>query len=321
MSILANRTPADIDTELAGYDEEAWCVRTKNEAASAELSRFEKYDAQGGHYKDAITRIQRRIEGHLTRLEQLRLLSAPLEEEYHRRPWTRAFLVVGTGNGHVHKSMSCATCFATTQSQWLPQYSGLNENQVVEDAGARACTTCWPTAPNDVLGRPTRIFSRDEEAAAVRRVERTQAAEKKAAAKALKTVIHPDGKMMTGPYGSSGADNVNQVTSGAVRLAVNIIREENSRTEGHYPYDGPEGERADKRRAECNEYPDLLHTNLEGLAAFHGTNIEIQADLIREKALASYTKDTGAYDRRWAEQDAELKKLRKKNRDRKNGKN
>ena len=99
-----------------------------------------------------------------------------LEATYRRHLWTRAFLVQG---GHVHSSMDCSTCNrqgSETRFAWLPQYSGSDETLIVEDAGERACTVCYPTAPVDVLQRPTRIFSEDErrqlEAAEERRVQR-----------------------------------------------------------------------------------------------------------------------------------------------------
>lgn len=99
--------------------------------------------------------------------------------EFNRRGgWTRAFLVNNT-NGHVHRSMDCSTCFPTTQYFWVTEYSGGTEESVVEDAGERACTVCYPSAPVEVLSRPTKIFSDDERAA-------QKAREEKAAAKAAR---------------------------------------------------------------------------------------------------------------------------------------
>lgn len=99
-----------------------------------------------------------------------------LDTVYRRHRWTRAFLVPG---GHVHSSMGCSTCNRQgndTEFVWLPQYSGTEENLIVEDAGERACTVCYPSAPVDVLQRPTRIYSDDErrqlEEAEARRAQR-----------------------------------------------------------------------------------------------------------------------------------------------------
>jgi hypothetical protein len=100
-----------------------------------------------------------------------------LDEEWVRRGrWTRAFLV-GNTNGHVHSSMHCSTCYDTTEFIWLTEYSDHAEDEIVSDAGERACTVCYPTAPVDVLSRATKIFSPTEKAA-------QQAREERAAAKA-----------------------------------------------------------------------------------------------------------------------------------------
>lgn len=87
-----------------------------------------------------------------------------LDAVYQRHRWQRAFLVEG---GHVHASMNCSTCNRegkSTRLVWLPEYSGANEADIVNDAGERACSAscCFPSAPVDVLSRPTRIYSDSE---------------------------------------------------------------------------------------------------------------------------------------------------------------
>ena len=70
---------------------------------------------------------------------------APLHAEFARRGgWTRAFLVVG-GDGHVHSSMDCSTCnrgVEPTRFQWMVEFSGTTEAEVVAAAGWRATVTC-----------------------------------------------------------------------------------------------------------------------------------------------------------------------------------
>lgn len=79
-----------------------------------------------------------------------------------RGGWNRAFLVANA-NGHVHSSMGCSTCRPTTQYAWLTDYSGADEDAIVEAAGHRACTTCYPTAPvGDAASLPTKMFTPDE---------------------------------------------------------------------------------------------------------------------------------------------------------------
>lgn len=74
--------------------------------------------------------------------------------------WERAYLVTNS-DGHVHRWTACATCFPTTQFEWLIEYSGSGEEEIVAAAGESACTVCYPTAPTDSLTRPCTILSKD----------------------------------------------------------------------------------------------------------------------------------------------------------------
>lgn len=112
-------------------------------------------------------------------LKELAAAIHPLEAEYQRRPWTRAFLAITNGRGHVHKTMWCSTCNRGEQDtafHWMTSYSGMDETQIVADAGERACTVCYPSAPAEVLNRPTKMFSPDE-------IEKAKAREVRAADK------------------------------------------------------------------------------------------------------------------------------------------
>lgn len=116
----------------------------------------------------------------------------PLNAEFVRRGgWTRAFLVTNV-NGHVHRTMGCTTCHSTTQFHWLPELSAKDESEIIDAAGERACTVCYPNAPVDTLRRPTRIYSPDE-------IEAQKARDARAAAKAereakrLAKALLPDG--------------------------------------------------------------------------------------------------------------------------------
>lgn len=99
--------------------------------------------------------------------EEIAELSACYRDYY----WNRAFLVKAS-NGHVHKSQGCSTCFSTTEFAWLPQLSGADEDEIVEAAGETACTVCYPSAPAEVLNRPTTIVTADKIAKETARAER-----------------------------------------------------------------------------------------------------------------------------------------------------
>lgn len=102
----------------------------------------------------------------------------PLEAEYSRRPWSRAWLVTSSV-GHVHRNKSCSTCNIRTSYALMFMFSGQTEAQIVDAAGERACTVCYPTAPAEILNRPTQMFTPDE-------VEKQAARAARAAAKAAR---------------------------------------------------------------------------------------------------------------------------------------
>lgn len=95
----------------------------------------------------------------VAQINTLRAAAMPLNSEFdHRGGWTRAFLVTGA-DGHVHASMSCSTCnrgIYNTQFQWLPEYSAQTEEQIIADAGWRACAICFEGAP---IGTPRTLPS------------------------------------------------------------------------------------------------------------------------------------------------------------------
>lgn len=69
------------------------------------------------------------------------------EAEAQYDGWSRFFLVP---EGHIHSSMNCSTCNngqTMTRFGWLPELSGLNEEDAVKDQGAILCTVCFPSAP------------------------------------------------------------------------------------------------------------------------------------------------------------------------------
>lgn len=131
-------------------------------------------------------------------------LMDPFRAEWDRRGgWTRAFIVAG---GHVHSSRNCSTCNREgkpTAFGWLPMLSGHDEAEIVEKAGARACTTCYPTAPVDSLGRPSVLFHADEVAAEKARAEREQAKADRLAKKIAKALT-PDGSEFRVEFPSGG---------------------------------------------------------------------------------------------------------------------
>lgn len=123
--------------------------------------------------------------------DRLTAMLSPYEAEYARRGgWTRVIVVPG---GHVHRWTGCHTLYWNTQQVWLPEWSGCDEGDIVEAAGDRACTVCYPSAPVAVLSRPSRIATPDEQAARDARAAEAAQRDAKATAQAAKAITNPDG--------------------------------------------------------------------------------------------------------------------------------
>jgi len=101
-------------------------------------------------------------------------LIEPLVAVYRQHRWQRAYLVVSS-DGHVHSSTACSTCRPSTVFAWRTEYSGSSEQDIVEAAGELACTVCYPSAPVDVLQRPSAFTREEREAAEQAKAERAAA--------------------------------------------------------------------------------------------------------------------------------------------------
>jgi hypothetical protein len=157
-----------IDTQLSELHDKRWNLNQDLESAKDTKKFYEK------HYPTRIEEIaksQEKIDAIKDVLVKVNVEIIDLNVIYNQDPWTRAFLVINS-NGHVHSSLNCSTCFDTTRYLWLVQYSNDDENVIVEDAGQDACTVCYPSAPADVLNRPSRIVTADKIAKAAAKAER-----------------------------------------------------------------------------------------------------------------------------------------------------
>lgn len=219
---LASRAPDDIDAEaarayesyhVAGSHEQTalhklhsivgdqydrrtgWEMTTPQVTNAAERIIFGKVPSDDSTRKQAERAIHDFDEA-LNAQNAAEVTFGRLEAEYQRRGgWPRAFLV-NNQNGHVHKDRRCSTCKPTTQYKWMTDYSGKTEAEIVEAAGERACTVCYPTAPVSVLSRPTTMFT-DEEIAAQQRAEERATARTEKEKKATADSVRGDGRPFT----------------------------------------------------------------------------------------------------------------------------
>jgi hypothetical protein len=186
MTDLTQQTPQQIDEQLA----ELYYEKSKLYAKLAQADKMVTYFTSGRGSKDFnaashLIDAQNKVEALVEALGVNAEATVPLNAEYVRRGrWTRAYLVVNS-NGHVHSTMGCSTCFYSTEFYWVTDLSDHDEFEIVEKAGERACTVCYPSAPVETLSRPTQIFTPDEQEKAKAREERAQKRAQKEADKVL----------------------------------------------------------------------------------------------------------------------------------------
>jgi hypothetical protein len=175
--MTSTATPAEIDAQIAELN-----TRRASALASADTAAYRAEKAtQHPQLRDEWLA---RASNLLDEASALLAQTTPLVAEYTRRQgWTRYYLVDG---GHVHTSTACHTCYPTTRYYWLTSESGKTAAEVVEQAGERACTVCFPAAPVATRTRPSNYRTPDEAA-------RDEAAAAKAA-KAASQITTPDGQ-------------------------------------------------------------------------------------------------------------------------------
>jgi len=176
------------------------------------MSHTEAYDAAlrlTGDGRRALNDLNR-IKGSIAELDET--VMAKLDAEFDRRGgWPRAYLVT---DGHVHSSRNCSSCNNgefPTRFVWMIDYSGKTHAEIVEAAGERACTICYPDAPvarkdkGETVDVPKSVMLTPEEIerAQAREAEAKRRAEKRAKA-ALNAITQPDGTPLRDEMGRDG---------------------------------------------------------------------------------------------------------------------
>lgn len=154
----------ELDTKIAEKSAEALVLGQKMGQEQRVLNAL--YSSEGTKAKAAAKLTAMRVQ-HEAVMGELDQLNAQYTG------WERYFLVTNAG-GHVHSSTRCSTCRWTTEFMWLTELSGKSNEELVEMAGERACTVCFPEAPVDVTKRPSYLKYDVEarEAKAVRDAEK-----------------------------------------------------------------------------------------------------------------------------------------------------
>lgn len=157
------------DTKLV----EAWWNIEKAQAPVTAYRKMEADAAKRGH----AFHLTKELAEAERALDVAKAIAAPLEAVAAAGRWTRFVLVP---QGHLHRGFGCSTLRWTTQTGLMPEFSGADEAEVVELAGERACTVCFPSAPvNRPSMLPADVKAREEAAQA--KAEKAAKAEKQAA--------------------------------------------------------------------------------------------------------------------------------------------
>jgi hypothetical protein len=166
--------------KIAQTTDEALLPLYANEAELLEAIRETKKIVEGKYSASNKAYAEKRLASLEVKLEVVRAEMAPLVAIAKAGNWRRFVLVPG---GHVHRP-ACSTLRFTTARYIMPNYSGAEEADLVEEAGEAACTICFPSAPVD---RPTRI----PELVAEREAREAEAAARKAekAAKEAEKIV------------------------------------------------------------------------------------------------------------------------------------
>lgn len=199
---LASQEPKQIDDKIADlyeayYEEQFAAATIKN---SIEYLKKPYYRSRPDT-TDRLKKLEQKLTEQETKMKAVLDEIVPYETEYSRRPWTRGFLVNNT-NGHVHKNTRCSTCTPTTRYMWLTEYSGKTETELVNDAGSRACTVCYPSAPVDVLNREATLNHPVLRASREEKEQKRLEKERKLAEQQTKAIFKPDGKPLKDDFGS-----------------------------------------------------------------------------------------------------------------------
>jgi hypothetical protein len=199
---ITTASPAEIDTEIHRLDVERIRVGMRFVSLKRDLSEAENQALGFGANRRVRSVAELRAEISELGREALRLGDQlePLHQQWIARGgWTRWYLVP---DGHLHYDISGERCsrIPTTDHYWMTEHSGRSAAEMIELAGDRVCTTCFPDAP--VAPRPAtaRFMTPSEAERAAYREAQTR---KRAAAKAAQ-ILTPDGAELRAANGVHG---------------------------------------------------------------------------------------------------------------------
>lgn len=188
---ITTATPAEIDTEISQLGNVMSATGQRLIGLRREFG--EAKNQALGYGANRRVRSVEEITADINAIEKIRFAThhqlVPLYDEFIRRGgWTRWYLVPG---GHLHYDTATDRCsrISTTDHYWMTEHSGRTEAEMIELAGDRVCTTCFPDAPV-TFRAPTARFMTPTEA---ERTAYAEAAKRKLAARRAAQITTPDG--------------------------------------------------------------------------------------------------------------------------------
>lgn len=164
----------NIDNELLENSALLASLMARHEAAKTRFHATSADDTE-----DLLSGLAREMDSLEPKLNEVSSRIRALNGVYLAYNWNRAYIVSG---GHVHNTPNrCPGLQAGTVTHMLPECSALTEAEVVELAGERACTHCYPSAPLSARQQASKLFAPDEEVKAERKIERQRKADEKEA--------------------------------------------------------------------------------------------------------------------------------------------
>lgn len=302
---LSEWTPVEVDSVLSDLSNKKWFIysdihkyegwrdrcelsKDKSQKRLDALSdddpsrRRWEYDIEDAQKN--IDRYQDKIDAEWVKIDALNEEMATYEEEYNRRPWTRAFVCQ-----HIHKSQHCHTLHESSRVYWLPDQSGRTEEEIVDDAGELACTVCYPSAPVDTLRRPTRIETPEARAKREAREEREAKAAAKSAKAAAAGISNPDGSELREPSWNGYRGSVVKTERAAQMWAVDAEMRLSSQSRS-----------AMNNKEYMDHLKEGLKTFTEALAHKREQTYEEVRDDIKKKAAAKAKREKwDSYDPEW----------------------
>lgn len=192
---LAEKTPVEIDRLWVPIMERhtlAWQQRHATE------QRIERIEEKGRAYEAyQLPELRERLEMAVAAVEATRLEAEPFQAEWRKRHgWSRFYLVTN-GNGHVHCTTGCSTCYPTTQFAWLVELAGKTQTEMVAEFGEVACSICFPSAPSEYARlKAAGLLTANERRTAAEKAEIAAEKAAKRAAKEAKAITAPDGSRL-----------------------------------------------------------------------------------------------------------------------------